>query len=304
MRLTAPIALVAQARRGRGRRLSGASAKWTVTVGPLRREVSVGIRVRLAGERLEVLAMVRELGIHPQSVRLWPRRFHEQGIPGLADRPRSGRLPPSPSEEVGEVIATNRLPDPGPTQGPRTRSGASPASDVASTRSSRRRACAGEDRRSGSAGRWTPRSPSQGRITPRPAEAPEESAVGCLGELGPEGAKRLPGRRLLKAWVASQGPRPAARARQGGRRRTTGEGNGLGAPPPPSGEAFPVSPGSRGRAGSRTSLPSSTTCVPAGPPTGSGAPGPPPPGARPSAQGGYRPEPDRAPGGGVAFTYP
>lgn len=37
--------------------------------------------------------IAREMGLHLDTVRTWRGRFAEEGLPGLADRKRPGRLP-------------------------------------------------------------------------------------------------------------------------------------------------------------------------------------------------------------------
>lgn len=61
----------------------------------------------LAREGRCVPAIARELGIHPETIRFWLKRFNERGLAGLRDEPRSGRPPIYTPEEVGEVIATS-----------------------------------------------------------------------------------------------------------------------------------------------------------------------------------------------------
>lgn len=56
-----------------------------------------GHRVREVAQRLQVGADV---------VRQWVRRFNTEGLPGLADRPRSGRPETYTAEQVGQVLAT------------------------------------------------------------------------------------------------------------------------------------------------------------------------------------------------------
>jgi transposase len=61
--------------------------------------------IRFAREDLRVPAIARELGVHEQTVRCWLKRFNEQGVEGLEDRPRPGRAPTYTPEEVSAVIA-------------------------------------------------------------------------------------------------------------------------------------------------------------------------------------------------------
>ena len=55
------------------------------------------------GERVGQIA--QQLGIGADTVRLWLKRFNAEGLPGLADLPRSGKPPTYTQEQVGEVIA-------------------------------------------------------------------------------------------------------------------------------------------------------------------------------------------------------
>lgn len=59
-----------------------------------------------ASRGLRVPAIARLLNLHPQTVRLWLKRFNLKGLEGLADEPRSGRPATYTGEQVGEVIAT------------------------------------------------------------------------------------------------------------------------------------------------------------------------------------------------------
>jgi transposase len=56
-----------------------------------------------AGET--VPAVARRLGVHPDSVRAWVKRFNAEGLDGLADRPRAGRPAAYGPDVVGEVLA-------------------------------------------------------------------------------------------------------------------------------------------------------------------------------------------------------
>jgi len=57
-----------------------------------------------------VPAVAQALGIGQQTVRLWVKRFNENGLDGLADAGRSGRPATYSVEEVSEVIATALTP--------------------------------------------------------------------------------------------------------------------------------------------------------------------------------------------------
>jgi transposase len=51
-------------------------------------------------------AIAADLGLHPQTVRQWIKRFNAAGLEGLADQPRAGRPATYPPEQVAEVVAT------------------------------------------------------------------------------------------------------------------------------------------------------------------------------------------------------
>ncbi|MQA03626.1 MAG: IS630 family transposase [Streptosporangiales bacterium] len=50
-------------------------------------------------------AIAAELGMHIDTIRKWRRRFHQHGLDGLTDRPRSGRPPVFTPVQVAEVKA-------------------------------------------------------------------------------------------------------------------------------------------------------------------------------------------------------
>ena len=50
-------------------------------------------------------AIAAELGMHIYTVRKWRKRFHQHGLDGLADRPRSGRPPVFTPIQIAEVKA-------------------------------------------------------------------------------------------------------------------------------------------------------------------------------------------------------
>lgn len=88
------------------------SAEEIQTIGQFSRSRAAAARtverarmIRFARESLTVLAIARELGVHEQTVRCWLKRFTEQGIVGLEDRPRPGRAPTYMPEQVSAVIA-------------------------------------------------------------------------------------------------------------------------------------------------------------------------------------------------------
>ncbi len=61
----------------------------------------------LSREGKRVLAITGELRVSEGTVRQWIKRFNAEGLPGLADLPRSGKSPTYAKEQVGEVIATS-----------------------------------------------------------------------------------------------------------------------------------------------------------------------------------------------------
>lgn len=63
------------------------------------------IRLASQGERVPIIA--KQLHMLESTVRLWLKRFNEQGLAGLEDLPRPGAPPTYTSEQVGEVIATS-----------------------------------------------------------------------------------------------------------------------------------------------------------------------------------------------------
>ena len=60
-----------------------------------------------AHEGARVPAIAAELGLCPDTVRLWLKRFAGHGLDGLSDSPRSGRPPTYRTDEVGEVVAAS-----------------------------------------------------------------------------------------------------------------------------------------------------------------------------------------------------
>lgn len=58
--------------------------------------------VLLAAEGASNKEIAKRLDTSPQTVSKWRKRFHEEGLSGLEDRPRSGRPPTfSPFDEDG-----------------------------------------------------------------------------------------------------------------------------------------------------------------------------------------------------------
>ena len=61
--------------------------------------------VWLSSKGQRVKAIAQALGMHPQTVCDWLKRFNAEGLAGLQDKPRSGRPAIYSAEEVGAVIA-------------------------------------------------------------------------------------------------------------------------------------------------------------------------------------------------------
>ena len=55
---------------------------------------------------MRVPAVAAQLGMGAGVVRTWIKRFNAEGLPGLEDRPRSGRPVTYTNEQVGQVLAT------------------------------------------------------------------------------------------------------------------------------------------------------------------------------------------------------
>ena len=67
--------------------------------------------VLLSHQGASVAEIAEALVISPATVRMWLHRFNQEGVAGLADRPRAGRPPTYTPEQVGEVVAAS-LTDP------------------------------------------------------------------------------------------------------------------------------------------------------------------------------------------------
>jgi transposase len=67
--------------------------------------------VWLAQQGRRVPAIAKELGRGEYTIRLWLKRFNEQGLAGLADERRSGRPATDSPEQVGKAVAAS-LTDP------------------------------------------------------------------------------------------------------------------------------------------------------------------------------------------------
>ncbi len=61
----------------------------------------------LARQRERVAAIADQLDITAATTRLWIKRFDQDGVAGLADRPHSGAPPTYSPAQVGEVIAVS-----------------------------------------------------------------------------------------------------------------------------------------------------------------------------------------------------
>jgi transposase len=62
--------------------------------------------IQLASEGLSVPLIAQRLARAEKVVRRWVVRFNAEGLPGLEDKPRSGRPVTYSREEVGVVVAT------------------------------------------------------------------------------------------------------------------------------------------------------------------------------------------------------
>lgn len=71
---------------------------------PYRRVLRARIVLAAAGGQSNA-AIAARLGVHVDTVRKWRRRFHQQGLDGLSDRPRSGRPRQFPAPVVAQVKA-------------------------------------------------------------------------------------------------------------------------------------------------------------------------------------------------------
>jgi transposase len=58
----------------------------------------------LQGEGVDAIA--QRFDVSPATVYLWLHRFEQQGLAGLADKPRGGRPPTYTREQVGTIVAT------------------------------------------------------------------------------------------------------------------------------------------------------------------------------------------------------
>lgn len=62
--------------------------------------------VLVSGRGEATATIARELGICVDTVRTWRSRFRQEGMPGLSDRPRSGRPPIYGIEDQLLIVAT------------------------------------------------------------------------------------------------------------------------------------------------------------------------------------------------------
>jgi transposase len=69
------------------------------------REVERARIVLLASKGKRVPAIAEALEINEVTVRIWLKRFNQEGLDGLVDLPRSGRPTTYSAEQVAEVIA-------------------------------------------------------------------------------------------------------------------------------------------------------------------------------------------------------
>lgn len=98
----------------------GPRSRYVITLDPAQRQALTGLARRGRAEHRQVLrarivlaaadgqstaGIARALGIVEDTVRKWRQRFCQEGLPGLADRPRSGRPRVFPAAVVAEVKA-------------------------------------------------------------------------------------------------------------------------------------------------------------------------------------------------------
>jgi transposase len=67
-------------------------------------ERAKGVLAALEGEGVGTIA--QRFHLSPATVYLWLHRYEEQGLAGLADKPRGGRPPTYTREQVGTIVAT------------------------------------------------------------------------------------------------------------------------------------------------------------------------------------------------------
>jgi transposase len=75
------------------------------------RTVSAGLRQRatiigLAADGLHAPAIAAQVQVDDESVRRWIKRFNEEGVEGLKERPRSGRPATYSQEEISLAVQT------------------------------------------------------------------------------------------------------------------------------------------------------------------------------------------------------
>jgi hypothetical protein len=116
-------------------------------------------KIVLAASRREPNAKIaRDLGICVDTVRTWRHRFRREGIPGLFDRPRSGR--PLVYGIEGQLLIVR----PSPSRPPRsTRTGRTKLWPITSM------------------SRWESASPRSGGSSPHSTSNPTGSVVGSTG---------------------------------------------------------------------------------------------------------------------------
>lgn len=84
--------------------------KWSHSRTEAARLVQRATIIRLANEDQTVPQIARTMGVGQKMVRLWLKRFAEQGLAGLQDAPRSGSPPTYGAEVKGQIIATAMTP--------------------------------------------------------------------------------------------------------------------------------------------------------------------------------------------------
>jgi transposase len=70
------------------------------------RQVERAKIIWLSAQGLKGPAIAERLDIHPQTVRDWLKRFNQQGLSGLSDRPRPGKPRTYQAEQRSHVVLT------------------------------------------------------------------------------------------------------------------------------------------------------------------------------------------------------
>lgn len=203
--------------------------------------------ILLAHQGKAVPKIARALGICSATVRMWIKRFNEQGLEGLQDRPRSGRPPQYTVEQVSQVIAAART-EPQSLGLPfsswtldrlQAYLNEEKGIPIKRTRIAELLEVEGLHWRRQETWFTPPADPEfaerRERIISLYTSPPENSVVLCLDEMGPIAARSYPGRRLIPEPEEGQGRERARQEADYGRR---GKGYIFGALIPASGKAF------------------------------------------------------------------